>query len=79
MTDTISKDQAVSGWINGFIGVLLFSGSMPATKLAVMEMNPYLLRLPGPSLQGYWRFRSYYYIKKGGRPKIRYFHWYWSL
>lgn len=40
MTDTISKDQAVSGWINGFIGVLLFSGSMPATKLAVMEMDP---------------------------------------
>lgn len=40
MTETISKDQAVSGWINGFIGVLLFSGSMPATKLAVMEMNP---------------------------------------
>ncbi len=40
MTDTISKDQAVSGWVNGFIGVLLFSGSMPATKLAVMEMSP---------------------------------------
>ncbi|REC45455.1 DMT family transporter [Chryseobacterium pennipullorum] len=40
MTDRISKDQAMSGWINGFIGVLLFSGSMPATKLAVMEMNP---------------------------------------
>ncbi|WP_336687591.1 DMT family transporter [Chryseobacterium bernardetii] len=40
MTETISKDQAVSGWINGFIGVLLFSGSMPATKLAVMEMDP---------------------------------------
>lgn len=40
MTETISKDQAVNGWINGFIGVLLFSGSMPATKLAVMEMNP---------------------------------------
>ena len=40
MKETISKDQAVSGWINGFIGVLLFSGSMPATKLAVMEMDP---------------------------------------
>ncbi|WP_160137749.1 DMT family transporter [Chryseobacterium sp. c4a] len=40
MTETISKDQALNGWINGFIGVLLFSGSMPATKLAVMEMNP---------------------------------------
>lgn len=40
MTDTISKDQTINGWINGFIGVLLFSGSMPATKLAVMEMDP---------------------------------------
>ncbi|ASZ13900.1 DMT family transporter [Chitinophaga pendula] len=29
-----------SGWINGFIGVLLFSGSMPATKAAVRELSP---------------------------------------
>lgn len=29
-----------SGWINGFIGVLLFSGSMPATKAAVQELPP---------------------------------------
>ncbi|KMQ68324.1 hypothetical protein ACM39_07310 [Chryseobacterium sp. FH2] len=36
ITNTISKDQSVSGWINGFIGVLLFSGSMPATKFAVL-------------------------------------------
>lgn len=36
----LSKNQIVSGWINGFIGVVLFSGSLPATKLAVMDMNP---------------------------------------
>jgi len=37
-----NKDKAQSrkGWINGLIGVLLFSGSMPATKLAVMDLSP---------------------------------------
>ena len=28
----------INGWINGFIGVLLFSGSMPATKVAVLGL-----------------------------------------
>lgn len=31
------------GWINGFIGVLIFSGSLPATRLAVLEFNPIFL------------------------------------
>lgn len=52
MTDTISKDQAVSGWINGFIGVLLFSGSMPATKLAVMEMDPIFVTIARALIAG---------------------------
>lgn len=40
MTEQLSKDENLSGWINGFIGVVLFSGGLPATKLAVMEMSP---------------------------------------
>ncbi|MGE8512264.1 MAG: DMT family transporter, partial [Chryseobacterium culicis] len=40
MTNQITKDENISGWINGFIGVVLFSGGLPATKLAVMEMSP---------------------------------------
>ncbi|MDR4954162.1 DMT family transporter [Chryseobacterium sp. ES2] len=40
MTKQLSKDENISGWINGFIGVVLFSGGLPATKLAVMEMSP---------------------------------------
>nr|WP_199081913.1 DMT family transporter [Pedobacter sp. ASV19] len=28
------------GWINGFIGVLIFSGSLPATRLAVLDLSP---------------------------------------
>ncbi len=29
-----------SGWGNGFIGMLIFSGSLPATRVAVMELDP---------------------------------------
>ncbi|MCL8537916.1 DMT family transporter [Chryseobacterium gallinarum] len=51
-TDTISKEQAINGWINGFIGVLLFSGSMPATKLAVIEMNPVFVTIARAVIAG---------------------------
>ncbi|WP_411380498.1 DMT family transporter [Pseudomonas sp. MPB26] len=38
-------DTSTQGWINGFIGVLIFSGSLPATRLAVMEFDPVFLTL----------------------------------
>ncbi|MEE4730619.1 DMT family transporter [Pseudomonas alliivorans] len=34
-----------SGWLNGLIGVLIFSGSLPATRLAVMAFDPLFLTL----------------------------------
>lgn len=34
-----------SGWMNGLIGVLLFSGSMPATKVAVQSLDPIFVTL----------------------------------
>ncbi|GEN70727.1 DMT family transporter [Chryseobacterium lathyri] len=52
MTDKISKDENISGLINGFIGVLLFSGSMPATKLAVMEMSPIFVTIARAAIAG---------------------------
>ncbi|AID30600.1 drug/metabolite transporter (DMT)-like permease [Mesorhizobium sp. USDA 4775] len=33
-------DKTASGWVNGFIGVLIFSGSLPATRVAVMDFDP---------------------------------------
>lgn len=36
-------NQSTAGWINGLIGVLIFSGSLPATRLAVMEFDPVFL------------------------------------
>lgn len=38
-------DTRTKGWINGFIGVVIFSGSLPATRLAVMEFDPVFLTM----------------------------------
>lgn len=36
-------DRAANGWINGFIGMAIFSGSLPATRAAVMGFDPVFL------------------------------------
>ncbi|WP_339471600.1 DMT family transporter [Pseudomonas sp. EL_65y_Pfl1_R83] len=38
-------DTRTQGWVNGFIGVVIFSGSLPATRLAVMEFDPVFLTM----------------------------------
>ncbi|WP_020592799.1 DMT family transporter [Kiloniella laminariae] len=39
-----------SGWINGFIGMLIFSGSLPATRMAVAGFDPVFLTLARASI-----------------------------
>ncbi len=36
-------DKVTSGWLNGFLGVLIFSGSLPATRAAVADFHPLFL------------------------------------
>lgn len=36
-------DRTTSGWTNGFIGVAIFAGSLPATRAAVMDFDPVFL------------------------------------
>lgn len=36
-------DKTLSGWINGFIGMLIFAGSLPATRAAVIDFDPIFL------------------------------------
>lgn len=31
------------GWMNGFLGMIIFSGSLPATRVAVLELDPLFL------------------------------------
>jgi len=38
------------GWINGLIGVLIFSGSLPATRVAVLEFDPVFLTVARATL-----------------------------
>lgn len=56
MISTITGSPAASkisgGWLNGFIGVLIFSGSMPATKIAVMDMNPVFVTVARAAIAG---------------------------
>ncbi|MCG3472057.1 hypothetical protein L7750_17195 [Xenorhabdus bovienii] len=51
----LTKSTA-SGWFNGFIGVLIFSGSLPATKVAVMDFEPFFLTVARASIAGLLAF-----------------------
>ncbi|ELB2197077.1 EamA family transporter [Vibrio parahaemolyticus] len=43
---------SVAGWLNGLLGVIIFSGSLPATKLAVIDINPFFLTFLRASIAG---------------------------
>jgi drug/metabolite transporter (DMT)-like permease len=45
-------DKAASGWINGFLGVLIFSGSLPATRVAVADFDPVFLTVARAAIAG---------------------------
>ncbi|MCR6598759.1 DMT family transporter [Bacillus halotolerans] len=45
-------NKATNGWINGFIGVLIFSGSLPATRLAVADFDPLFLTVCRAAIAG---------------------------
>ncbi|WP_183558651.1 DMT family transporter [Mucilaginibacter sp. SP1R1] len=46
------EQNQTSGWINGFIGVLLFSGSLPATKAAVLDLSPFFVTVTRAGIAG---------------------------
>ncbi|HKQ26993.1 MAG TPA: DMT family transporter [Burkholderiales bacterium] len=45
--------KAASGWVNGFLGVLIFSGSLPATRVAVMDFDPVFLTVARAAIAGF--------------------------
>lgn len=52
MNQTNINERNSNGWLNGFIGMLLFSGSLPATRMAVLELNPVFLTVARASVAG---------------------------
>ncbi|WFU08650.1 DMT family transporter [Rhizobium sp. CB3090] len=45
-------DKTTSGWIYGMTGVLIFSGSLPATRAAVMDFDPVFLTVARAAIAG---------------------------
>lgn len=47
-----TASNTTGGWINGFIGVLIFSGSLPATRVAVLDFDPVFLTVARATIAG---------------------------
>ena len=45
-------DDKTRGWLNGFAGIVVFSGSMPATRAAVMALDPFFVTTARASIAG---------------------------
>ena len=45
-------DRSLKGWLSGFAGVLIFSGSLPATRAAVIDFDPVFLTLARATIAG---------------------------
>ncbi|MCY9661685.1 DMT family transporter [Paenibacillus chondroitinus] len=45
-------NKMANGWFSGMLGVLIFSGSLPATRLAVMDFQPLFLTVCRAAIAG---------------------------
>ncbi|PRH85918.1 EamA family transporter [Labrys okinawensis] len=45
-------DDKSAGWLNGFLGVAIFSGSLPATRVAVHDLSPLFLTTARAAIAG---------------------------
>ncbi|MBX3575304.1 MAG: DMT family transporter [Mesorhizobium sp.] len=45
-------DRTTMAWINGLIGVVIFSASLPATRVAVMQFDPIFLTVARAAIAG---------------------------
>ncbi|MDQ0471318.1 DMT family transporter [Labrys wisconsinensis] len=45
-------DDRLTGWTHGFVGVLIFSGSLPATRVAVAQLDPLFLTAARAAIAG---------------------------
>lgn len=52
MDDSRYKRAASGGWLNGMLGVVIFSGSLPATRLALRDFDPLFLTVARASFAG---------------------------
>ncbi len=66
MQEVITKNHS-SGWLNGFIGVFIFAGSLPATRAAVLGFDPFFLTAARAVIAGILSLAILYF---SGAPKL---------
>jgi drug/metabolite transporter (DMT)-like permease len=47
-----SPISAAAGWLNGLLGVVIFSASLPATRVAVLDLDPLFLTFARAAIAG---------------------------
>uniref|UniRef100_UPI0033426F43 DMT family transporter n=1 Tax=Castellaniella defragrans TaxID=75697 RepID=UPI0033426F43 len=45
-------DETTKGWLNGFVGMAIFSGSLPATRVAVLGFDPFFVTVARAAIAG---------------------------
>ena len=64
-----------NGWLNGFIGIVIFSGSLPATRIAVLDFNPIFLTVFRASIAGVLALIALMTFRRNARKENTLFHW----
>lgn len=64
------KENVSQGWVNGLIGVILFSGSLPATKVAILAFSPVFLTVARASIAGLLALAALLVFKEE-RPTVK--------
>jgi drug/metabolite transporter (DMT)-like permease len=48
----MNMDKSFKGWLSGFLGVLIFSGTLPATRVAVIAFDPVFVTFARAAIAG---------------------------
>lgn len=68
-----ATEKNLWGWINGFIGVVIFSASLPATRVAVQAFEPVFLTFARASIAGYWPYAFWRCSMPSARIEVNFY------
>lgn len=52
MSINTEATESSNGWLNGLLGVIIFSGSLPATRIAVLDLDPFFVTVTRATIAG---------------------------
>ncbi|WP_343561243.1 DMT family transporter [Sphingobacterium sp.] len=52
MSRNTEVKKSSNAWLNGLLGVIIFSGSLPATRIAVLDLDPFFVTVARATIAG---------------------------